>query len=232
MKPIYKTILVVIIFSIAMAALESSVVVYLRAIYYSDGFTVAFKLIDQKILMVELLRELATLVMIWAVAYLTGKNRYERLAYFLLCFAVWDIFYYVWLKVFIDWPSSIFEWDILFLIPFTWLGPVLSPVICSVTMIVLAVVILRTSDVKISNLSMAMLAMGSLLILYTYLFDYGVILWQNDLVSDYANLLRNEKFITVASAYVPVSYNWGVFWVGELVIGIGIVRIWFMNRIS
>src|SRR6478609_10145378 len=172
-----KTILVVSGFSIAMAALESAVVVYLRALYYPDGFTVVMKLIDQKILLIEIAREAATVVMLLGVGWLAGKNLKDRFAYFLLSFAVWDIFYYLWLKVFINWPSSVFEWDILFLIPFTWLGPVLAPVICSVTMILLAAVILRTSDVKISNLSMSMLVIGSLLILYTYLCDYGIILW-------------------------------------------------------
>src|SRR5688500_17119590 len=92
-----KTIAVITIFSIAMAALESAVVVYLRALYYPNGFTVAFKLIDKQILLIEILRETATIIMIWAVAYLTGRKCYDRLAYFLLCFAIWDIFYYIWL---------------------------------------------------------------------------------------------------------------------------------------
>src|SRR6185369_2332457 len=126
MKANRKTLLVVIGFSIAMAALESAVVVYLRALYYPDGFNVAMKLIDQKILLIEIAREAATVVMLLGVGWLAGNNLKDRFAYFLLSFAVWDIFYYLWLKVFIDWPSSLLEWDILFLIPFTWLGPVLA----------------------------------------------------------------------------------------------------------
>ncbi len=145
MKTNIKTLLVVIGFSVAMAALESAVVVYLRALYYPDGFTVALKMLDQQILLIEIAREAATLFMLLGVGWLAGNNFKDRFAYFLLSFAVWDIFYYVWLKVFIGWPSSMLEWDILFLIPFTWLGPVLAPVICSVTMILLAVVILRSN---------------------------------------------------------------------------------------
>ncbi len=145
MKLEYRTLLAVIIISIAMAALESAVVVYLRALFYPDGFTVALKLIDQRILLIEIAREGATLVMLIGIGGLAGINFKDRFAYFLLSFAVWDIFYYVWLKAFIDWPSSVLEWDILFLIPFTWLGPVLAPVICSVTMILLAIVILRSN---------------------------------------------------------------------------------------
>src|SRR5690349_14247608 len=120
MKSHVKTFVVVCMFSIAMAALESAVVVYLRALYYPDGFSVAFRLIDESIVKVELLRELATIIMLLAIGQLAGKTFNERFAYFLLSFAVWDIFYYGWLKVLIDWPSTLLDWDILFLIPFTW----------------------------------------------------------------------------------------------------------------
>ena len=57
-------------------------------------------------------------------------------------FGVWDIFYYVWLKVLLDWPSSIMDWDILFLIPTTWASAVLYPVLISITLLVFAAVIL------------------------------------------------------------------------------------------
>ncbi len=225
-----KNIAVITIFSIAMAALESAVVVYLRALYYPNGFTVALRLIDKQILLVEILRETATLVMIWAVAYLTGKKRYDRLAYFLLCFAVWDIFYYIWLKLFIDWPLSILDWDILFLIPVTWLGPVLSPVICSLTMIVLAIVILSArQEVKITLLPKCLLIAGNLLILYTYLYDYSNLIIRNNLISDYANLFQNEKFIALATTYLPTNYHWNIFWFGELIICIAILQLYKVN---
>jgi len=205
---------------------ESAVVVYLRELYYQDGFTVALKLIDRKILQVEIVREAATLIMIAAVARLAGKTRYERVAYFLLCFAVWDIFYYVWLKAFIGWPASFFEWDILFLIPITWLGPVLSPIICSFTMIVLAIVLLRSPRVQFNILSGSMFVIGCFLILYTYMSDYVNLLLQNDLAQDYLNLLQNKKFITLASAYLPHHYRWSIFWLGEICIGIAIVKLY------
>jgi len=60
----------------------------------------------------------------------------------LTIFAIWDIFYYVWLKVLIDWPASIMDWDILFLIPGTWAGPVLAPVLISIAMLIFAAAIL------------------------------------------------------------------------------------------
>src|SRR5690349_15252456 len=152
MNTYLKTLIVIGIFCIAMAALESAVVVYLRALYYPGEFTVAMKLIEVRILLVEIAREFATIVMLWAIGHLAGKNLKERFAYFLYSFAIWDIFYYVWLKVFINWPASLLDWDILFLIPFTWLGPVAAPVICSITMIILALALLYPGN-KMSTAS-------------------------------------------------------------------------------
>jgi hypothetical protein len=222
MKANLKTFLVVIGFSMAMAALESAVVVYLRALYYADGFTVAMKMIDQKILLVEIAREAATLLMLLGVGWLAGSNFKDRFAYFLLSFAVWDIFYYVWLKVFIGWPSSMLEWDILFLIPFTWLGPVLAPVICSVTMILLAVIILRSNKQLTIGL-WSLLIVGSAIILYTFMKDYGTIILSNGF--DYSTIVQNKDFIAIASTYIPQSYSWEFFVVGEILIPASAIKL-------
>ena len=216
-----KTFAVVCIFSVAMAALESAVVVYLRALYYPDGFSVAFRLIDAHIIQVELLRELATLVMLVTIGYLAGKSFAERMAYFLLSFAVWDIFYYGWLKVLIDWPASIMEWDILFLIPFTWLGPVLAPILCSLTMILLSLVLLRHNR-AVPPLVWSCLIGGSLLILCTFMVDYGRLIIANGFADDYPLLLQNPDFLDVASGFLPQSFNWVVFAFGEILLLAGI----------
>ena len=216
-----RTFGMVCIFSVAMAALESAVVVYLRALYYPDGFSVAFRLIDEHIIQVELLRELATLIMLVSVGYLAGKNFAERMAYFLLSFAVWDIFYYAWLKVLIDWPASIMEWDILFLIPFTWLGPVLAPILCSLTMILLALVLLRNQR-AVSPLVWTFLIGGSLLILYTFMEDYGRLIIANGFVDDYPLLLQNEDFLNIASGFLPQSFSWFIFAMGEMLLLAGV----------
>ena len=231
MKTSSDKIIALVIFSIAMAALESAVVVYLRELYYPNGFTVAFKLIDEHILLVEIARELATLIMLISIAYLIGHNRADRFAYFLLSFAVWDIFYYVWLKVFIDWPASILGWDILFLIPITWLSPVLAPVICSLTMIVLAIVILRKNKTKIfTGPFLFFLIMGCVLILFTFMKDYGSLLLSTGSFSAYVNLIQSKAF--VASEYAPVSYNWLVFGIGELFICASIVYLIRSNSLK
>ena len=137
---------IVLIFGIAFAYIEAAVVIYLRTIFHSDGFT--FPLcsfpITQKsdLLLTEIGREAATLVLISSGACLIGRSFQQRFAFFLTIFAVWDIFYYVWLKLLVNWPSSIMDWDILFLIPTTWASPVLAPVLVSVMLLLFAIIIL------------------------------------------------------------------------------------------
>lgn len=147
---IFKRLCIVIIFGIAFAYIESAVVVYLREIFHPGGFSFPLEVftltpVGRRLLLTEIGREAATIVLIFTGAWLFGRTRHERFAYFLTIFAIWDIFYYVWLKVLIDWPASIMDWDVLFLIPCTWASPVLCPVLISAAMFAFAVVILHRS---------------------------------------------------------------------------------------
>ena len=139
---IIRCVLVVLL-AIAFGYIEAAVVVYLREIFHPDGFIfplAQFPLTGQtsRLLFTEVAREAATLVLIIAGAWLSGKNSRQRFAFFMIIFALWDIFYYVFLKLILDWPASIMDWDVLFLIPVPWAGPVLAPVLVSVMMLVFA----------------------------------------------------------------------------------------------
>ena len=121
-----------IIYAVAMAYLEAAVVVYLRELYYPENILEIFppKLFAPRDVVVELGREVATIVMMLAVAFLAERrNRVRLFGAFVLQFGVWDIFYYIWLKILIGWPVHWGEWDILFLIPWAWFGPWLTPVV-------------------------------------------------------------------------------------------------------
>ena len=83
----------------------------------------------------EVVREAATLVMLLAVGGLAGRSWRSRLGYALVAFGVWDIFYYVFLKIITGWPHSLLDWDILFLIPLPWWGPVMAPVSIALVML-------------------------------------------------------------------------------------------------
>ena len=215
------TFLWIAIFSIAMAALEAAVVVYLRALYYPEQFTVVFRLIDENILLVELAQEAATLVMLLSVGIIAGKNFIQRLAWFIISFAIWDITYYAWLKVFIDWPSTFLDWDILFLIPVTWIGPVAAPLMCSIVMIVLGITLLRP-NLTIPKTVWALIFAGVVLTLFTFMRDYAGLIIDNDLVHQLPNLLKNELFLEKAAQLEPQPYLWNIFWIGQLMFISGI----------
>jgi len=131
------------IFSSAMAFVESAVVVYLRALFYPHGMTDVLVGFPQSFYGTEVFREAATIIMLVSVALLSArKNWWDRLAYFLWCFGIWDIFYYFWLFVLIAWPPSLFTQDVLFLIPVPWIAPVIVPIAISCSMILVTLLIL------------------------------------------------------------------------------------------
>lgn len=144
-----KRIFFLIAYSTGMAYVEAMVVVYLRRLVPEEiwgqvkSYSELTRLIcDAGIMWSEQTRELATIIMLAGVAYLFGRNLKERWAGFLICFGIWDIFYYVFLYVWLRWPPSLFTWDVLFLIPLPWVAPVLVPVLISCGMITWGSVIL------------------------------------------------------------------------------------------
>ncbi|MGQ9487674.1 MAG: hypothetical protein ACUVTY_07345 [Armatimonadota bacterium] len=153
-----QEVLLVTLFATAMGYLESAVVVYLRTLYYPDGFPIPVKIgtipirftripefearMPQSILRTEIWREVATIVMLVCLALLVGETPLQMLGVFLLAFGVWDIFYYVFLKVLIGWPESLKTLDVLFLIPVPWIGPVWLPIGVSALMIIAGVAFL------------------------------------------------------------------------------------------
>jgi hypothetical protein len=74
--------------------------------------------------------------MLVAVGWLAGRNGRTRLCYSLIAFGAWDILYYVFLAMIVGWPQSLLDWDVLFLIPLPWWGPVIAPAMIAALMIV------------------------------------------------------------------------------------------------
>src|SRR5512133_4062712 len=128
---------VVVLFGTAMAWMESATVVYLRMLVGRVDPYQAVPLPPHQMLgNTELVREIATMVMLFAVGWLAGRNWRTRLSYSLIAFGVWDILYYVFLAVIVGWPKSLLDWDVLFLIPLPWWGPVIAPAIIALLMII------------------------------------------------------------------------------------------------
>jgi hypothetical protein len=121
--------------AVAMGYFEASVVVYLRQIYYPDGFRFPIALVYDRVIAVEIGREAASLVLLAAAARLAGRAFLERFAAFMILFGVWDLVYYLVLKLVLDWPPALGTWDILFLIPVPWSGPVWAPCLVSLALV-------------------------------------------------------------------------------------------------
>jgi len=231
---IYKTILWVCIFTIAMAFLESAIVVYLRKLYYPEGFCFPLKSIEFDIAVTEFLREIATLIMLIAIGIIAGRKNIERFAFFIFSFAIWDIFYYVFLKLLISWPESLMTWDVLFLVPVTWVGPVLGPIINSLSMIILALLIIffvqKNGNARVVWIEWILLIVGSLIIIISYTEEY-VRFMINDFTFFQLIISNNSQAIlSKALTFVPQFYNWFIFLIGELMFLIAFVMVLIRNR--
>jgi hypothetical protein len=128
---------VVVLFALAMAWMESATVFYLRTLVGRVDPYQVLPLPPHRLLgNIELVRELATLLMLFTVGWLAGCEFRTRFSYFLIAFGVWDIFYYIFLAIMSPWPRSLMDWDVLFLIPLPWWGPILAPCLIACLMIV------------------------------------------------------------------------------------------------
>jgi hypothetical protein len=222
MKQITKTIIWLTIFSIAMGYLETAVVVYLRKIYYPEGFKFPLIPIDHEIAVTEFFRELATIIMLISVGIFTGKTKLQRFAFFLYAFAIWDLFYYVFLKLLLGWPESLFTWDILFLIPVPWVGPVIAPCIVAVSIIIFTFIIVireeKGLNVQMTFAKWLLLVSGSITVMISFMWDYIMYLTQKKNDSAMWTLSCKTEMFNEVRNYIPEHFNWGLFWVGEAMI--------------
>jgi hypothetical protein len=139
--------MLVVAFAAGMAWVEAACVYYLRVMvdrvepYQPDPLPIRGILGE-----VELVREGATLLMLAITGTLAGRSWRARLSYAAIAFGFWDILYYVFLRIMSGWPTSLLDWDILFLLPLPWWGPVLAPVCIATLMIVWGTVVTQGRD--------------------------------------------------------------------------------------
>ncbi len=230
MRPIVKTVLWLTLFSIAMGFLETAVVVYLRKLYYPNGFDFPLIPVSNDIAVTEFWREFATIIMLIGIGIMAGKNAIQRFVFFLFSFAIWDIFYYVFLKLLLNWPESLFTWDILFLIPVPWVGPVIAPCLISVSMIVLTFVVIYYQEkgkyVYINFIEWILLIFGSITTVISFMWDYIMYLVNNGSENIVWTLTSNNNMFEEVKNYVPESFNWWLFGLGQGMIMLAIMLIY------
>jgi hypothetical protein len=200
----------VILFAIAMGLLEAICVVYIRQIIFPPDGNLANTPILNFNFTLEAIRESMTIIMLTTVSILAAYNWRTRLAMFFLAFGIWDIFYYVGLKIFLDWPASIMDWDTLFLIPVAWYSPILVPVLISIYFIIGSIVIVLHEG------NGTKLKFSFSVVLLQFL---GFVVW-------FYSFIKDSAIISV-NGYTNIEYSWALFLLG-LVFGVGSLTIAFL----
>lgn len=222
------------VFAIAMGFLEAIVVVYLRKLYYPDGFSFPLRLMSADLVTAEWIRETATLVMLAGIGVIAGRNGLQRLFYALFAFGIWDIVYYAGLRILLGWPESLMTWDLLFLIPVSWLGPVLAPVINSLTMILMALVFIGRQEkgfyIRPGLSDWVLIISGAVVILYTYLVDYSRLLFESGALSARELPETSERLTEMITTYIPEQYKWTLFIIGEVLIIAATINVLIRSR--
>ncbi len=128
----------VTLFSIAFGVEEAIIVLYLRALASAPVHdrTIVNATVPADTYGLEIIRELCTLVVLGAVAWIAASSPEGRLRAFLLALGAWDIVYYVALWIFSGSPS-ITSYDVLFLIPIPWIAPVWAVMAFAVALVLL-----------------------------------------------------------------------------------------------
>ena len=194
--------LIVLAYAVAMAYLESAVVVYLTGALggrVGEIFPLKEAIETGDLILIELGRELGTLVMIATIGLLVGRSPVEQLAWASVVFGAWDIGYYAWLYVFAGWPTSLATTDLLFLLPVPWAGPIWSPVTVSVALVGFGLVGAARAraglPVRLGRWHLVAGIAGGLLVILSYTLDAG-------------NLIAGG---------LPGPYPWPVFAAGMLI---------------
>ena len=210
-----KRWIMVVLFAAAMAWVESAVVVDLRTLvdriepYQANPLPFMPKLGE-----VELIREIAILIMLFALGWLAGHSRPTRWGYTFLAFGMWDTLYYVFLKIIVDWPHSIWDWDILFLLPLPWWGPVIAPVIIAVMMIIFGTLVtqfdLANQSIWPTRRSWVLGLSGAILALLVFM-------------SEAMSSINGG--IEASRSALPTWFNWPVFIIALALMAAPIVEI-------
>lgn len=186
------------VFGVAFGLIEAAVVVYLRDIFdIQDGELFPFlpypDSIQENALRIERFREAATLLLMLAPAYLFSNRVFEKVVAYGIVFGLWVMSYYGFLWIFLDWPTTLMTYDVLFLIPALWVAPVICPLMISLSLVVFGtsyIIIGRRRVTRIPSAMQFLMAVGG-----------GVlVIWSFVAESDY-----------YMNGGVPPAFSWLIF---------------------
>ena len=213
---------VVVLYALAMAWVESAVVFYMRSMidrlvpYQANPLPIA-----GGFGFAEVVREAATLIMLLTVGWLAGRTWRSRLAYTLLAFGIWDIAYYLWLVPLTAWPQSLGDWDILFLIPLPWWGPVWAPMSIALLMICFGVLVGKNDAPERplwpGRAALLSALLGGLLALQVFIADSLALVLTGGGLAELRDLL-------------PQQFNWPVFLVALALMAVPVLEVWQQLR--
>ena len=208
-----KRWLIVVLYALAMGWFEAAAVYYLRTIvgridpYQAKPLPVVGGLSGA-----ELVREAATLIMLVCVGWLAGRTWRSRFAYFLIAFGIWDIGYSVVLRAWTGWPRTLLDWDILFLLPLPWWGPVITPVLVATGMILFGTVSASNEPPRWpSGRSILVCGVGTVLVLWAFMFDA-------------IRLVGRRASEEQIREFLPTSFPWLLFWIGLALMAIPVLE--------
>lgn len=207
--------LVVAAFAAAMAWLESATVYYLRLMFDRiEPFQQNPLPLHGVIGPVELVREAATLLMLLAAGALAGRTTRTRLGYAAIAFGIWDVLYYVFLRAITGWPKTPLDWDVLFLLPLPWWGPVLAPVCIAVLLIAWGTLTTQAGDREPATVSewhvWTLSALGAALALYLFMADA---------------LRATPRGLDAVRNVLPEAFNWPAFATALALMAAPVVRL-------
>jgi hypothetical protein len=203
---------IVVAFAIAMAWVEAASVFYIRALVDRiEPYQPHPLPLNDALGYVELWREAATLVMLATLGALAGRTWRNRAGYAALAFGAWDIFYYVFLRLISGWPRTLLDWDILFLLPLPWWGPVLAPVSIALLMILWGTLVTQSDD-------------GATGPRWPWALGWvGIVLALAVFMTDAWRALPDGRDAVLK--VLPTTFNWPLFWLALLLMALPALQI-------
>ena len=147
---------------------------------------------------IELVREAATIVMLAAVALAAVDRARGWLAAFAVVFGAWDLAFYVFLRVLIGWPASVWNWDLLFLLPVPWSAPVMAPAVIAASLVAGGIVGMVRAPSRVGWATWGLLLSGGAVVFAAFIWN-----WRG-----------------IVAGGVPAAFPWAIFWIGEMA-GVG-----------